>query len=150
MTIGEIRVLEMRNMINKFKSIMEQEEKNEITVINNVDVKINSSDKMDLNLSDEEKNKITQLIDSFHSEVSNIVDFTDLVIYSNSTKLTGVIPQINVHFTFSSGDDEGLFLTNINTLKISPDIMEVIQKLMKFQEKYKDTTEFLIRNRKEN
>lgn len=151
MIISDPQTKKMREMLNHFASLIkEQNEKEQITTINSVDVKIMSTDDLDLELKDDEKNQITQLIDQFHQEVSNIVEFDSLLIYENSTKLSGVIPQLNIKFVFSSGDDEGLFLTNISTLKINQEISEMINKLMDFQEKYVEITENLIRNRKEN
>lgn len=150
MITEEKKVSDMRKMINEFKFIVEQIEKKDFTVINNVNVKIESSDEMDLELNDEEKQKITKLIDDFHVEVSDIVDFEDFIIYENSVKLSGSITQYKLKFMFSSGDDAGLFLNNIATIKMTPEVSETIEKLTNFTNKFNDVTEDLIRRRKEN
>ena len=48
---------------------------NDITVINNVDVKLLSTDKMDMTLTDEQKTAVSGIIDNFKSQVSQIVTF---------------------------------------------------------------------------
>jgi len=47
----------------------------DITVINDVDVKIVSSDEIDMKISEEDKTSISGLIDNFKSQVSNLVEF---------------------------------------------------------------------------
>ena len=127
-------------------------EGSDFAVINNVDVKIHSEDPEDLNLANEEKGKISQLIDDFRKEVSNLVNFTDLNIYENSAKLTGTISDLNIGFSLSAGDDNGVYL-NVNRsnamLKIDATSLDIINKLTKFQSKYTSVINDLLVNRKE-
>ena len=51
-----------------------QQDNDEVSVINDVDVKIVSTDSMDLKIMDDEKSAISGLIDSFRNEVSQIAD----------------------------------------------------------------------------
>ena len=121
----------------------------DINVINGVDVVIQSEDQMDLTLNDDEKNKISQLIDDFRSEISEVAEFDKLQIYSNSVKLSGSINGLSLDFTFSSGDDIGLYITS-SLLKIDDSSLVVINNLKTFENKFSDVFNSILSVRKGN
>lgn len=128
----------------------QKSEKNDLTVINNVEIVINSTDEADLTLNDDEKGKISQMIDDFRSEVSEITDFGKLNIYDGSAKLDGNVKEVNLGFTLSAGDDNGLFLSNSSMLQINDTTLQYIDKLKKFQIKFNDIMDEIISNRQQN
>ena len=132
---------------DEYSSDDQSGENEDVTVINNVEVKINSEDPEDLQLSDEEKGKISQLIDDFRTEVSETAEFSKLDIYSDSAKLTGNIIGMNLNFSFSTGDDTGLYISNPSLLKIDNDSLTMITKLKTFETKYANTINDLLMNR---
>ena len=134
-----------QNTVNQEQTSSENED---IFVINGIDVEIHSEDSMDLALNDTEKGVISQLVDDFRVEVSEIAEFDRLDIYPNSAKLSGTIPDMGVSFTLSTGDDKGLFLSNTSMLKINPDYLSVITKLNSFEEKFSNTINDLLVNRR--
>jgi len=119
-------------------------------VVNNVEVVINSTDTADLQLNDDEKVKLSQLIDDFRTEVSEITEFGQLNIYDDNAKLDGNLGEVNLGFTLSAGDDNGLFLSNSAMVQINDNIMEFINKLKLFQIKFNDVLNELISNRQQN
>jgi hypothetical protein len=119
-------------------------------VINNVEVEIHSEDNQDLTIKDNEKGIISQLIDDFKKEVSELVDFGKLQVYSDSAKLDGKITQKGIEFTLSTGDDNGIYLSNASMLKIDDETMEYLEKLKSFEEKFSGSINDLIVNRKNN
>jgi hypothetical protein len=121
----------------------------DLAVINNVEVEIHSEDPEDLEISDEEKGKISQLIDDFKTEVSEIAEFDKLHIYPDSAKLDGNIGGINLNFTFSTGDDTGLYISNTSLLKIDDNSLGMITKLKGFEQKFSNTINDLLVNRRE-
>jgi len=125
-------------------------EKSDFAVINNVEVVINSDDEFDFKITDEEKGKISQLIDDFRSEVSEICEFGKLNIYDNSAKLDGTIKEINIGFTLSAGDDNGVFLSQLSLIMINDNTVNYITKLKNFQPKFNDTMNTLLANRQQN
>jgi len=125
-------------------------EREDMTVINNVEVEINSEDSIDLTINDNEKALISKLIDDFKAEVSELVDFGKLQIYPNSVKLDGKITQNNIEFTLSTGDDNGVYLSNASMLKIDDETMETLRKLKNFEVKFSGSINDLIVNRKDN
>lgn len=125
-------------------------EKEDFAVINNVEVVINSTDRADLKLEDDEKGKISQLIDDFRSEVSEITEFGKLNIYNDSAKLDGNIKDVNLGFTISAGDDNGVYLSNASMLQLNDNTMGFINKLKRYQLKFNNVMGEIIGNRQQN
>ena len=158
--LNKIRSLEKKSNINLREQVEQQPINNtssnennnstDINVINNVELEIHSEDSMDLKLSDDEKNKISQLIDEFRQEISEIAELNKIDLYDNSCKLNGTITNLSINFVFSAGDDEGLYLNNTNMLKIDQTSLDIINKMKIFQDKYKTVVNELIINRKQN
>ena len=124
------------------------EEQEDIAVINDVEVVIHSEDPEDLELKDDEKNNISQLIDEFRTEVSEIVEFDKLHIYEDNAKLEGKISDVNLGFTLSTGNDTGIYLSNTSMMKIDEDTMDMINKLKTFHPKFINTINNLLVHRK--
>jgi len=124
-----------------------REEQQDYTVINDVPIEIHSEDSEDLELTDEEKGKISQLIDDFRAEVVETVEFDKLHIYDTSAKLDGKIGEFGLMFTLSTGDDTGLYI-NGQMLKIDEESLVVITKLATFELKFASTiNDLLVRRR---
>ena len=139
-----------------FKTLKEQEEpvtsqpQDDIDVINDVDVKILSTDNMDMKLSDEHKNTISGLFDSFREQVSQLSNLEPgLTINMNQIRLDGSIPNIDLNFVLITGEEGGLYI-NADMLKIEDETLSMVQKLLKFQLVFEDTLNPLIRQRNNN
>lgn len=127
-----------------------EQQKDEIAVINDVDVKILSSDPADMVLSDEQKNTISGLIDSFREQVSQITNFEPgLTINQTQIRLDGSIPDQDINFVIISGDESGLYI-NADMMKIDAEILMMLDKLAKFEQPFKDAMEPIIRDRNNN
>ena len=122
----------------------------EIDVINDVDIKMLSTDNMDLKLSDDQKNTISGLIDSFREQVSQLANLEPgLTINMNQIRLDGSIPDIDLNFVLITGDESG-FYVNADMLKIEDETLSEIEKLLKFQLIFEDTLNPIIRQRNNN
>ena len=127
-----------------------QESKNDITVINNVDVQLNSTDKQDLKVSDTDKNAISQLIDGFSQQVSQIVEFDPgMTINQNQIRLDGYLPDEDIHFVFIAGQESGIYI-NAEMLKLEQNVANILEKLAKFDEVFKTSMEPLLKERYNN
>jgi SMC interacting uncharacterized protein involved in chromosome segregation len=140
------------------KSLREQVEsginteptKTDINVINDVDVKITSSDNSDMVLTDNEKTTISGLIDSFREQVSQIADLDPgVTIGESQIRLDGTISDLDINFVFIAGEESGFYI-NSDMLMVHSEVMETLEKLFKFEEIFKDTIEPIIRRRKTN
>lgn len=139
------------------KKILSEEEspvtsnlRDDIDVINDVDIKILSSDNMDMKLSDEHKNSISELIDSFRQQVSEIANLEPgLTMNMKQIRLDGSIPNVDVSFVLITGEESGLYV-NADMLKIEDETLMTIEKLLKFQLVFEDTLNPIIRERSNN
>lgn len=137
---------------SSFNTLREQEEPtgDDITVINDVDIKLVSSDTVDLELTEEQKNTISGLIDSFREQVSQIAELKPGFTFNETQiRLDGSITDLDINFVFIVGDEGGLYL-NADMLLIDNDVMTTITKLSKFELTFRDTIEPLLRERKTN
>ena len=135
-----------------FNTLREQEEStsDDINVINDVDVKLVSSDAVDLELTEDQKNTISELIDSFREQVSQIADLKPGFTFNETQiRLDGSISDLDINFVFIVGDEGGLYL-NADMLMVDDDVMSTITKLSKFELTFRDTIEPLLRERKTN
>ncbi len=149
----------LRNLnesVRRTKILSEQESpvtsdvRGEIDVINDVDIKMLSSDNMDMKLSDEHKNSISGLIDSFRQQVSEIANLEPgLTINMNQIRLDGSIPNVDISFVLITGEEAG-FYVNADMLKIEDETLMTIDKLLKFQLVFEDTLNPIIRERSNN
>jgi hypothetical protein len=123
---------------------------NDITVINDVDINIISQDKSDLVLNDEEKSTISQMIDNFMSQVSQIVEFEPgITINEKQIRLDGKLTDEDIDFVFIAGEERGLYI-NADMLKLEQETLETLDKLIKYDESFKTAMESLINQRQRN
>lgn len=127
---------------------MPGEEKEDIAVINDVEVEIHSEDPEDLDLQDVEKQTISQLIDDFRKEVSEIAEFDKLHIYPDSAKLDGRLTDYDITFMLSTGNDKGLYISNPSMIKIDDDTIEIVSKLRTFEPKFINSINDLLVSRR--
>jgi hypothetical protein len=122
----------------------------DVLVVNDVEVKLLSSDSEDMEIKDEQKNAISELIDNFRQQVSQIVDFEPgFTVTEKQIRLDGTLTNEDIDFVLIAGEEDGLYL-NSEMLKIEEDTVIAIQKLVKFQETFKTSMEPLITQRSNN
>jgi hypothetical protein len=139
-----VRTLQEQDMSTTSKT------EEDVDVINDVDVKILSTDSMDMKLTDDQKNSISGLIDSFRQQVSEIVNLEPgLTLNMGQIRLDGSIPNVDINFVLIAGNESG-FYVNADMLKIESETMSSIDKLSKFQLVFQDTMNPIIRQRNNN
>jgi hypothetical protein len=136
----------------KRKSLNEQEEEKEmkdtVTVVNGVEVRIIASTNEDLELDERQKKVIGDVISNFGTQVSDLGDLRPgITIQSNQIRLDGKLPDVELDFVLIAGQNKGIYL-NTAMLKVSYDLVESIQKLMKFEEAFADSMNDLISERR--
>lgn len=128
----------------------EENVKNDIIVINDVEVKLNSSDEVDLTLQDTEKSSISQLIDNFKQQVSQIADFNPgITMTRDQIRFDGTLTNEDISFVFIAGKESGVYI-NADMLKLEQEVANELEKLAKFQETFETTMNPLIQERKTN
>ncbi len=124
--------------------------KDDISVVNDVDVKLSSTDSADIKLMDDEKTSLSGLIDSFREQVSQIADLKPgFTIGESQIRLDGSITDLDINFVLIAGEESGLYI-NADMLMLHPEVMETLDKLVKFELTFEDAVEPMIRQRKTN
>lgn len=133
-------------------TISEQEEKKElkdnVTVVAGVEVRTISSTDEDLKIDDQQKKTISDVISNFGTQVSDLGDLRPgITIQSNQIRLDGVLPDVSLDFVIIAGENKGTYL-NTAMLKVDYDLLESIQKLLKFEDVFADAMNDLISQRR--
>ena len=97
---------------------------------------IHGKDKSDLQLTTDDKKAFQETMDDFVTEVSEIVDFNKLNLYSNNVEWSGKITELDVEFFYSIGETNGIYINGTMT-KIDDDYLEFLNKLKQYYEKFK-------------
>ena len=108
---------------------------------------IHGKDKSDLQLTTDDKKAFQETMDDFVSEVSEIVDFNKLNLYSNNVEWSGKITELDVEFFYSIGETNGIYINGTMT-KIDDDYLEFLNKLKQYYEKFKSKWSKVIASRK--
>jgi methylthioribose-1-phosphate isomerase len=123
---------------------------NDVTVVNDVDVKLMSGDDMDLKLMDDQKNAISGIIDNFRQQVSQIVDFEPgFTLTPTQIRLDGVLTDQDIKFVLIAGEESGVYI-NADMLKLENEVGMMLEKLAKFDDTFKSAMEPLITQRDNN
>jgi hypothetical protein len=125
-----------------------KEQFDNVEVINDVEVKILSTDQEDVKLKDEEKSSISQFIDSFRQQVSQLAELDPgITIDENQIRLDGNMTETEISFTFIAGEESGLYI-NSDMLNIEQETLDMLSKLLKFKPTFITAMEPLLRTRR--
>jgi hypothetical protein len=128
----------------------EQNMKDDVLVVNDVDVKINSTDDADMKLMDDQKNEISGIIDNFKQQVSQIVNFEPgFTLFPDQIRLDGSLTDEDIKFVFIAGKEGGVYV-NADMLKLEQNVANTLEKLAKFNEVFKTAMEPIISQRNNN
>jgi hypothetical protein len=108
---------------------------------------IHGNDKKALELTTDDKRAFQETMDEFVSEVSEMADFNQLNLYSESAEWSGKIIDFDLDFIFRVGETNGVYI-NGNTVKVDQDFDSMLQKLRQYYEKFKSKWGKIIASRK--
>jgi len=86
-------------------------------------------------------------MDEFVNEVSDMVDFNKLNVYSNNVEWSGKIIEYDIEFFFSIGEENGVYI-NGEMLKTDVDSLNLLNKLKTYYEKFKSKWSKILSSRK--
>jgi hypothetical protein len=131
-------------------AVSTKEQQSDFVVINDVEVKILSTDKADMNLDEDQKTSISNLIDNFKQQVNQIVDFEPgMSINENQIRLDGSLPDQDINFVLIAGQEAGVYI-NAEMLKLETEVGNLLEKLVKFQATFETSMSPLIQLRNNN
>jgi hypothetical protein len=108
---------------------------------------IHGNDKKALELTTDDKKAFQETMDEFVSEVSEMTDFNQLNLYSESAEWSGKIIDFDLDFIFRVGETNGVYINGEMT-KVDQDFDTMIQKLRQYYEKFKSKWAKIIASRK--
>lgn len=97
---------------------------------------LHGKDKKDLQLTTDEKQSFQETMDEFVNDVSDLSDFGVLNVYENSAQWSGKILDADIEFFYSIGEENGVYI-NGDMIKLDQTLVELINKLTSFEEKFK-------------
>jgi hypothetical protein len=101
----------------------------------------------DLTLSTDDKMAFQETMDDFVSDVSDLSDFGVLNVYPNNVDWSGKVIDFDLEFYFSIGENSGVYI-NGDMIKLDNDLVELINKLTTFYEKFKSKWAKVLAQRK--
>jgi hypothetical protein len=141
------------SQLNK-KSLNEQEDNTEkkmenvSTVVDGVVVTMIASTEEDLQLNDQQKKSVSDVISNFGTQVSDLGDLRPgITIQPNQVRLDGNLPDVEIDFVIIAGKNKGVYL-NTAMLKVSYESLESIEKLLKFEDVFADAMNDVISQRR--
>jgi hypothetical protein len=103
--------------------------------------------KTDLEITTEDKRAFQETMDEFVEEVSEMVDFYPLNAYSTSVEWSGKVIDFDIEFYYTIGEKNGVYI-NGNMIKLDQDLIELINKLTSYYEKFKSKWARILSQRK--
>ena len=108
---------------------------------------LHGKEQTDLELTTDEKIAFQETMDEFISEVSDMVDFNKLNVYSNNVEWSGKLIEFDVEFFFSIGEENGVYF-NGEMIKADNEFLDLITKLKNYYEKFKSKWAAILASRK--
>ncbi len=110
-------------------------------------ITLHGKDKQQLELSTEEKTAFQETMDDFVNEVSDLSDFGKLNMYPNNVDWSGKVIDFDLEFYFSIGENNGVYI-NGDMIKLDENLVELVNKLTSYYEKFKSKWARLLSQRK--
>jgi hypothetical protein len=108
---------------------------------------LHGKEQTDLELTTDEKTAFQETMDEFVTDVSDMVDFNKLNVYSNNVEWSGKLIEFDIEFFFSIGEENGVYF-NGEMLKADDEFLELITKLKTYYEKFKSKWASILASRK--
>jgi hypothetical protein len=108
---------------------------------------LHGDDKQDLELSTDEKIAFQETMDEFVEQVSDLSDFGTLNMYKDNIDWSGNIIDYNIEFYLTIGEKNGVYI-NGDMIKLDEDLVELVNKLTIYYEKFKSKWAKVLAQRK--
>lgn len=110
-------------------------------------ITLHGKNKQQLELSTEEKTAFQETMDDFVNDVSDLSDFGKLNMYPNNVDWSGKVIDFDLEFYFSIGENNGVYV-NGDMIKLDENLVELVNKLTSYYEKFKSKWARLLSQRK--
>lgn len=103
--------------------------------------------KTDLEITTEDKRSFQETMDEFVDEVSEMVDFYPLNVYSTSVEWSGKVIDQDLEFLYSIGENNGVYI-NGTLSRVDDEFLEFVSKLRAYFQKFKTKWAKVLASRK--
>ena len=110
-------------------------------------ISLHGKDKTDVEITTDEKLAFQETMDEFVEEVSDLVDFNELNVYTNSVEWSGKIIDEDVEFILTIGENSGIYIDGDN-IKVDDEFLELINKIKQFYQKFESKWSKILAMRK--
>jgi len=108
---------------------------------------LHGKEQTDLELTTDEKIAFQETMDEFTTNVSDIVDFNKLNVYSNNVEWSGKLIEYDIEFFFSIGEENGVYIEG-EMIKADDEFITLLTKLKSYYEKFKSKWAKILASRK--
>jgi hypothetical protein len=108
---------------------------------------LHGKEQTDLELTSDEKTAFQETMDEFVSDVSDMVDFNKLNVYSNNVEWSGRLIEFDIEFFFSIGEENGVYI-NGEMIKTDDEFLNLLNSLKNYYEKFKSKWAKILSSRK--
>lgn len=110
---------------------------------------IHGKTKAETDITSDDKVAFQDTMDEFTEDVSDLVDFNQLNVYSNTVEWSGKIIDKDLEFIYTIGESSGVYI-NGNMVKVDDETLELINKLKGFYEVFKSKWSKVLVSRKQS
>jgi hypothetical protein len=108
---------------------------------------IHGDTKKDTEITTDDKRAFQETMDEFVSEVSDLVNFDELNIYTNNVEWSGKIVDFDIDFYFTIGESNGIYVSG-DMVKLDENFLSMTEKLQQYYEKFKSKWAKVLAQRK--
>jgi len=108
---------------------------------------LHGKSQVELELTTDEKIAFQETMDEFIIEVSDLVDFRHLNVYSNNVEWSGKLIDYDIEFTYSIGEENGIYIQG-DMIKADEKFLELVTKLKTYYNKFESKWSKIIASRK--
>jgi hypothetical protein len=128
------------------KDIKNKKDKQQAYEVSGHKLVLHGKEQIELDLTEDEKKAFQDTITEFNAEVSNLVEFNPLNIYSDSVEWSGKVLGFDIEFIYRIPEQDPLAESKI--IKIDEYYLEMIKKIKQNYEKFKSRWGTILQNRK--
>lgn len=108
---------------------------------------LHGKEQTELELTTDEKIAFQETMDEFVAEVSDMVDFNKLNVYTNNVEWSGKLIEQDIEFFFSIGEENGIYIEG-EMIKADDEFLGLITKLNTYYQKFKSKWAKILASRK--
>ena len=108
---------------------------------------LHGKEQTELDLTTDEKIAFQETMDEFVAEVSDMVDFNKLNVYTNNVEWSGKLIEQDIEFFFSIGEENGIYIEG-EMIKADDEFLGLITKLNTYYQKFKSKWAKILASRK--